>query len=89
MSANPPAKYQRGMDAVRLDRGDVDLLVVVAYMWPELCCVTDRERNGKPWLYLDNIIGNAPGRSIPLLLLDADGHTGFKMVQPRVWRFVL
>ena len=40
------------------------------------------------WLYLDCIIGNVPGRSIPLLLLDANGHTGLKMVQPKVWRHV-
>ena len=29
------------------------------------------------------IISNAPGRSIPLLLLDANGHTSLQMVQPR------
>ena len=83
---NPPAEYKGRMGAVRLVLGDVDLLVVVAYMWPEPCCVSDGERNRRLWLYLDYIISNAPGRSIPLLLLDADGHTGLQMVQPKVWR---
>ena len=61
----------------RLVRGDVDLVVVVAYMWPEACC--------RLWLYLDCIISSLPDRSIPLLLLDANGHTGLQMVQPKVW----
>ena len=70
------------MGVVRLIRGDVDILVVVAYMLPE-SCVSDRERNRRLRLYLDYITSNAPGRSIPLLLLDANGHTGLRMVQPR------
>ena len=74
------------MGVVRLVRGDVDHLVVVAYMWPEPCCVSDRERNRRLWLSLDNITSNAPGRSILLLLLGANGHAGLQMVQPKVWR---
>ena len=83
---NPPAEYKGRTGAVRLVRGDVDLSVVVAYMWPEPSCVSDRERNRGLWLYLDCIISNAPGRSIPLLVLDVNGHTGFQMAQPKVWR---
>ena len=76
----PPTAYKGRMGAVRLVRGDL-----VAYILPEPCCVTDRELNRRLWLCLDHIISNAPGRSIPLLLLDANGHTGLQMVQPKVW----
>ena len=79
---NAHVEHKRRMGAVRLVRGDVDLLVVMTHVWPQPSCVTDR----RLWLYLDNIISNAPGRSIPLLLLDANGHTGLQMVQPKVWR---
>ena len=66
----PPPSCEGRVGAVRLLRGDVDLLAVVANMWPEPCCVSDRERNRTLLLYLDCIISNVPGRSIPLFLLD-------------------
>ena len=85
---NLPAEDKGRIGAVSLVRGDLDLLVVVAHMWPEPCCVSDRERNRRLWLHLDHIIGNTPGRSIPLFLLDANGHTGLQMVQPKVWHAI-
>ena len=53
---NPPALCKGRVGAVRDVRGDVDLLVVVTYMWPEPCCVTDRERKRR------HVISKAPGR---------------------------
>ena len=82
---NPPTEHKGRMAAVRLVCGDVDLLVVVACMWPEPCSVSERKRDRRLWLYSDFIISNAPGRSIPLLLLDASAHTGLQMVQSKVW----
>ena len=82
---NPPAEYKGRVGAVRLVCGDVDLSVAVPYMWPEPC-VSDRERNRRVWLFLDCTISYVPGRSIPLFLLDANGHTGLQMVEPKVWR---
>ena len=49
---NPLAEHKGRMAAVRLVRGDVDLLVVVACMWPE------RKRDRRQQLYLDYIISN-------------------------------
>ena len=40
-----PAEKKVRMEAVRLVRGDVDLLVVVAYMWPGLLCVRSRKES--------------------------------------------
>ena len=81
----PSCRIQKGrMGAFRRVRCHVDLWVVVAYMWPEPSCVSDRERNRRLWLYLDCINSNMPGRPIPLLSLGANGHTGLQMVQPKV-----
>ena len=68
----PPAEYAGGrFGAARLVRGDLDLFVIVAYVWPEPSCVKERERNHRIWLYLDSVLGKVPHRSLPLLLLDA------------------
>ena len=53
-----------------------------------LLCVRSRKESHTlvaTWIY---IISNAPGRSIPLLMLDVNGHKGVQMVQPKVWRSV-
>ena len=60
--------------------------MIVVYVWPEPSCVKERERNQSVWLYLDNVLGKVPHRSLPLLLLDANGHTGFFQAQSSLWR---
>ena len=75
----PPEELAGRFGAVRLVRGDVDLCAIVVYQYPEPHPPnTDAQRRQakRLWMYVAAFLDRLPHRCLPVLLLDANGHTG-------------
>ena len=80
----PPKEYAGRFGAVRLVRGDVDFCPIVVYQYPEPHpprAERQRQRANRLWQYISGFIDKLPHRCVPVLILDANGHTGLMRVQ--------
>ena len=80
----PPKEYAGRFGAVRLVRGDVDFCPIVVYQYPEPHpprAERQRQRANRLWQHISGFIDKLPHRCVPVLILDANGHTGLMRVQ--------
>ena len=72
----PPTELVSRCGAVRLKRGNVDFLLVNAYVPVNPQKYAERQYCDKVWAWLDYIISHAPSRSVPVLCMDANARVG-------------
>lgn len=79
-----PAAYGGGLAAVRCKSEVFDITVVGGYVLVEPENAAGREVCQKVWNLLEQFVQVIPSRSLPLVLLDANGHVGMEKVTSTV-----
>ena len=80
----PPAELLGRVGAIRLKRGDVDFLVVNAYIPVNPHKAQDRQYCDRVWAWIHHVLSQAPNRCVPILCLDANGRVGHGESSPSI-----
>ena len=75
---SPPSHLQGRGGAVRLKRGDADITPIVVYVPTEPYNKQQREASQAIWTWVHDLLSRLPARTVPVLLLDANGKTGLR-----------
>lgn len=73
---SPPTHLQGRGGAIRIKRGDADITPIVAYIPTEPFTQQQREASREIWKWIHDLLSELPARTVPVLLLDANGKTG-------------
>ena len=75
---SPPPELQGGGGAVRIKRGDADITPIVVYVPTEPNSRKDQAASKAIWQWVHELLSSLPSRTVPVLLLDANGKTGLR-----------
>ena len=75
---SPPPELQGRGGAVRIERGDADITPIVVYVPTEPNSRKDQAASKAIWQWVHELLSSLPSRTVPVLMLDANGKTGLR-----------
>ena len=75
---SPPPELQGRGGAVRIERGDADITPIVVYVPTEPNSRKDQAASKAIWQWVHDLLSSLPSRTVPVLMLDANGKTGLR-----------
>ena len=75
---SPPPNLQGRGGALRIKCGDADITPIVMYVPPEPNSVKEEQSCKAIWNWVCEVLSALPARTVPILLLDANGKTGLQ-----------